>query len=44
MEILVKQLNCTDYDIVMSIMDLLNKSPVWKYRELAANLLIDLGK
>ncbi|KAJ8319004.1 hypothetical protein KUTeg_004095 [Tegillarca granosa] len=44
LEILVKQLNCTDYDIVMSIMDLLNKSPVWKYRELAANLLIDLGQ
>lgn len=43
LEILVRQLNCTDSDIVNSIKDMLHKSFVWKHRALAAELLIVLG-
>lgn len=43
LEILVRQLNCTDTDIIRSIIDMLYKSYVWKHRALAADLLIVLG-
>ncbi|XP_048763118.1 uncharacterized protein LOC125671422 isoform X3 [Ostrea edulis] len=43
LEILVKQLNCTDQDIVLSILDMIKSSYVWKYRVLAMELLITLG-
>ncbi|XP_052684890.1 uncharacterized protein LOC128164871 isoform X3 [Crassostrea angulata] len=43
LEILVKQLNCTDQDIVLSILDMIKSSFVWKYRVLATELLITLG-
>ncbi|XP_060063442.1 nestin-like [Ylistrum balloti] len=43
LEILVRQLNCTDSDVVRSITDMLHKSFVWKHRALAAELLIVLG-
>ncbi|XP_033750717.1 uncharacterized protein LOC117334950 isoform X2 [Pecten maximus] len=43
LEILVRQLNCTDSDIIRSIIDMLRKSFVWKHRALAAELLIVLG-
>ncbi|XP_061175162.1 uncharacterized protein LOC133184218 isoform X2 [Saccostrea echinata] len=43
LEILVKQLNCTDQDIVLSILDMIKSSYVWKYRVLATELLITLG-
>lgn len=44
LEILVKQLNCTDLDIVKSTLRMLSKSSVWKHRCLAAELLITLGR
>jgi hypothetical protein len=40
----VKQLNCTDLDIVKSTLRMLSKSSVWKHRCLAAELLITLGR
>ncbi|XP_067672205.1 uncharacterized protein [Haliotis asinina] len=42
-EILVKQLNCTDSSVITSVQDILATSTVWKHRELAAKLLISLG-
>ncbi|XP_071107596.1 uncharacterized protein [Haliotis cracherodii] len=42
-EILVKQLNCTDSSVITSVQDILATSIVWKHRELAAKLLISLG-
>ncbi|CAG2195147.1 unnamed protein product [Mytilus edulis] len=44
LEILVKQLNVTDNDIVQSTFKMLSKSSVWKHRCLAAELLITLGQ
>ncbi|XP_063443998.1 uncharacterized protein LOC134724732 isoform X2 [Mytilus trossulus] len=44
LEILVKQLNVTDNDIVQSTLKMLSKSSVWKHRCLAAELLITLGQ
>ncbi|XP_052261939.1 uncharacterized protein LOC127865911 isoform X4 [Dreissena polymorpha] len=44
LETLVKQLNCTSWDVVQHLLGLFQKSPVWKYRALAADLLIVLGK
>nr|XP_022312615.1 uncharacterized protein LOC111117711 isoform X4 [Crassostrea virginica] len=43
LEILVKQLNCKDQDIMLSILDMINMSYVWKYRVLGTELLITLG-
>ncbi|XP_064618168.1 LOW QUALITY PROTEIN: uncharacterized protein LOC135482224 [Liolophura sinensis] len=42
-EILIKQMNCTDWEVVEEVLELLRVSPVWKYRDLAAKLLILLG-
>ncbi|CAC5356468.1 unnamed protein product [Mytilus coruscus] len=44
LEILVKQLNVTDNDIVQSTLKMLSTSSVWKHRCLAADLLITLGQ
>ncbi|ESO98615.1 hypothetical protein LOTGIDRAFT_238980 [Lottia gigantea] len=43
LEILVKQLNCTDSKVVQNIKELLQTSPVSKHRALATKLLISLG-
>ncbi|KAK6187102.1 hypothetical protein SNE40_005199 [Patella caerulea] len=43
LEILVKQLNCTDETVVRNLKDLLQTSPVSKHRALATKLLITLG-
>ncbi|XP_035827330.1 uncharacterized protein LOC101845258 [Aplysia californica] len=43
LEILVKQLNCIDQNIVEHVLELLCDSPVWKFRALACRLLIALG-
>ncbi|KAL3877329.1 hypothetical protein ACJMK2_035059 [Sinanodonta woodiana] len=44
LEILVKQLTATSPEIVYHLLDLFRESPVWKYRALAADLLIVLGR
>ncbi|KAK3610757.1 hypothetical protein CHS0354_028156 [Potamilus streckersoni] len=44
LEILVKQLTATSPEIVHHLLDLFRESPVWKYRALAADLLIVLGR
>ncbi|XP_053391343.1 uncharacterized protein LOC123563746 isoform X3 [Mercenaria mercenaria] len=44
LEVLVKQLNCTSWEVVQHLLSLFKESPVWKYRALAADLLIVLGK
>lgn len=36
-------MNCTDWEVVEEVLELLRVSPVWKYRDLAAKLLILLG-
>ncbi|XP_052764355.1 uncharacterized protein LOC128206119 isoform X3 [Mya arenaria] len=44
LETLVKQLSSTSWDVVQHLLELFQKSSVWKYRALAADLLIVLGK
>ncbi|KAL4239547.1 HEAT repeat containing 9 [Mactra antiquata] len=44
LEVLTKQLNCTNWEVVQHLLSLFQESPVWKYRALAADLLIVLGK
>lgn len=43
LETLVKQLNCTNYEVVQHLLSLFQESSVWRYRALAADLLIVLG-
>lgn len=43
MEILVKQLHCTNDNVMGHVLQLMQDSPVWKYRALACRLLIALG-
>ncbi|KAK3736717.1 hypothetical protein RRG08_059247 [Elysia crispata] len=43
MEILVKQLHCTNDNVMNHVLKLMQDSPVWKYRALACRLLIALG-
>ena len=44
LDILVWQLNQTEWDIVCAVLDQLKHSPVWKYRRDAAKMVIHLGK
>ena len=40
----MKQLGCTSWDVVKHLLALFQESPVWRYRALAADLLIVLGR
>ena len=40
----MKQLGCTSWDVVKHLLVLFQESPVWRYRALAADLLIVLGR
>ncbi|XP_064635806.1 uncharacterized protein LOC135492977 isoform X2 [Lineus longissimus] len=43
MDVLVRQMNCTDWEVIQSILTHLKSSPVWKHRAGTAKLLVLLG-